>query len=367
MSRFAIAAGGTGGHLFPGLAVAEILHKEGHEVMILTSEKQIDTVATEGRSEFRIERLPGMGMPRGLSLASFRFLGRFAAGILHCRRLFADFQPAAVLGMGGFTSTAPILAGRMRGLPVFVHESNVFPGKANRLNGRISGGLLVGFAQAQAHLGTLPCTFTGTPVRRALQEEHLSKAEALRRFGLGSDLPTVLVMGGSQGASGINMAIMEAAAQIGPGVLQFIHLTGQTDENAVRAFYQKAGISAWTGAFHHAMQDAYCAADLSVARSGAASLTELAFFGLPSVLIPYPYAADDHQTFNARVFEEAGAAVMLAEREASPTRLLAEITGILKHPGRRHSMAEKSAALSIKDASERVAQTLLSAVEGGPK
>lgn len=367
MSRFAIAAGGTGGHLFPGLAVAEILHREGHEVMILTSEKQIDVVATEGRSEFRIERLPGMGLPRGFSLSTFRFFGRFAAGVLHCRRLFADFQPAAVLGMGGFTSTAPILAGRLRRLPVFVHESNVFPGKANRLNGRISGGLLVGFQEARRHLGKIPCTFTGTPVRRALQEQHPSKGEALRRFGLNEQLPTILVMGGSQGASGINMAVMEAAAQIGPGRFQFIHITGQTDENAVRAFYQKTGISAWTSAFHHAMQDAYCAADLSVARSGAASLTELAFFGLPSILIPYPYAADDHQTFNARVFTDAGAAVLLPEREASASRLLAEITGILDESGRRQAMAAQCAALSTKDAADRVARILLQAVEGGGK
>lgn len=367
MSRFAIAAGGTGGHLFPGLAVAEVLHKEGHEVMVLTSEKHIDAVATEGRSEFRIERLPGVGLPRGFSLATFGFLGRFAAGILHCRRLFSDFQPAAVLGMGGFTSTAPILAGRLRGLPVFVHESNVFPGKANRLNGRLSGGLLVGFQESREHLGSLPCTFTGTPVRRALCEAPPSKTEALRRFGLQSELPTVLVMGGSQGASGINMAVMEAAAQLGAGRFQFIHITGQADEAAVRAFYQQTGIPAWTGAFHHAMQDAYCAADLSIARSGAASLTELAYFGLPSILIPYPYAADDHQTFNARVFSGAGAAVLLQEREASAARLVAEMTRILEEPGCRQQMAEACAALSTKDAAQRVARILLQVVEEGRK
>lgn len=367
MSRFAIAAGGTGGHLFPGLAVAEILHSEGHEVMMLTSEKQIDAVATEGRSEFRIERLPGMGLPRGLSAATFRFFGRFAAGVWHCHRLFTDFQPSAVLGMGGFTSTAPILAGRLRGLPVFVHESNAFPGKANRLNGRLSGGLLVGFEQARRHVGNLPCTFTGTPVRRALQGKHPSKSDALQSFGLNEHLPTILVMGGSQGATGINMAVMEAAAQIGQGRFQFIHITGQTDVSTVRAFYQKMGISAWTGAFHHAMQDAYCAADVCVARSGAASLTELAFFGLPSILIPYPYAADDHQTFNARVFTDAGAAVLLPEREATASRLLGEISGILDQPGRRQAMAAQCAALCTKDAADRVARILLQAIERGGK
>ena len=336
--------------------------------MVLTSEKHIDAVATEGRSEFRLERLPGTGFPRGVSLETFRFLARFASGILHCRRLFNEFRPAAVLGMGGFTSTAPILAGRMKGVPVFVHESNVIPGKANRLNGKVAGGLLVGFKECQLHAPSLACTVTGTPVRRALSESHPDRGEAIRKFGLSEGLPTVLVMGGSQGATGINLAMMEAAARIGPGRVQFIHLTGGADEAAVRSFYQKAGISAWTGAFHHAMQDAYCAADLSVARSGAASLTELAFFGVPAILIPYPYAAEDHQTFNAEVFVNAGAGVLLPEAEATSNRLAEEVVRILSAPGCKSQMSEACKKLTDGDAAERVAQVLLAAVgEKGAK
>lgn len=363
MSRFAIAAGGTGGHLFPGLAVAEILHARGHEVMLLTSEKQIDAVATEGRSEFRIERLPGMGLPRGFSLSTFRFFFRFLAGILHCRKLFSEFQPRVVLGMGGFTSTAPIFAGKLKGIPAFVHESNVIPGKANRLNGRVAGGLLVGFKECEEHAGGLKCQLTGTPVRRTLCGEHPSQADARTKFGLKRDVATVLVMGGSQGATGINMAVMEAAAHLGPDAVQFIHITGQADEAMVRSFYKTAGISAWTGAFHHEMQDAYCAADLSVARSGAASLTELAFFGLPAILIPYPYAAEDHQTYNARVFSGAGAGVLLPEVEATSSRLADEIQKILGTPGLRDAMSSASRRLSSCDAAERVAQVLIDAAK----
>src|SRR5690606_26976064 len=121
--RFVIAAGGTGGHLFPGLAVGEVLISRGHEVMLLISEKEIDALATKGRSEFRIEKLPGIGMPKLFSPAVFGFLKRFKAGLNRCRSLYEDFKPDAVLGMGGFTSTAPILAGRMRRIPTFVHES----------------------------------------------------------------------------------------------------------------------------------------------------------------------------------------------------------------------------------------------------
>jgi UDP-N-acetylglucosamine--N-acetylmuramyl-(pentapeptide) pyrophosphoryl-undecaprenol N-acetylglucosamine transferase len=163
------------------------------------------------------------------------------------------------------------------------------------------------------------------------------------------------------------MAVMEAAAQVGPGRLQFIHLTGQADEKTVRSFYQKTGITAWIGAFHHAMEEAYAAADLAVARSGAASLTELAFFGLPSILIPYPFAADDHQTFNARVFTGAGAGVLVPEREASAARLAGEIMGILGDKGRLQKMAHSCDELSTRDAAERVARILSEAVGGSAK
>src|SRR5882757_6544932 len=134
--KFAIAAGGTGGHLFPGLAVGEVLLARGHEVMLLISEKEIDAVATQGREEFRIEKLAGIAMPKIYSPAILGFAWRFWKGLRRCKALFREWKPAAVLGMGGFTSTAPILAGRSCKVPTFVHESNAIPGRANRLNAR---------------------------------------------------------------------------------------------------------------------------------------------------------------------------------------------------------------------------------------
>ena len=366
--RFAIAAGGTGGHLFPGLAVAEVLHAAGHQVMVLTSEKHIDAVATEGRSEFRIERLPGIGLPRRLSLEALRCVFRFSRGVMHCFSLFSEFQPAAVLGMGGFTSTAPILAGRLRGLPVFVHESNAIPGKANRLNARIAGGLLVGFEDCIAKAGGVRCQWTGTPIREALRL-HPEAQEARARFGLHPDRKTLLVMGGSQGAQGVNTATLGAAKLLGARGIQMIHITGAADEARVREGYRALGIPAWVGAFHHAMQDAYSAAHGVIARSGAASLTELAHFQLPSILIPYPHAADDHQTLNARVFERAGAGVLVPEREATPERL-AEAIGKMLQPETAASMASACGRLNVPDAAQRVAQVLLAATtsrEGGAR
>ena len=132
-----IACGGTGGHLFPGIAVAEVLRDRGHEVMLLVSEKDIDALALSGRGSFRVEKLPTVGLPSPFSPAFFGFLRRFYESLALCRSIYRTFKPQVVLGMGGFTSTAPVLAGRIRGIPTFIHESNAIPGKANRLTARM--------------------------------------------------------------------------------------------------------------------------------------------------------------------------------------------------------------------------------------
>lgn len=356
--KFVIAAGGTGGHLFPGLAVGEVLRERGHEVMVLISEKEIDALATQGRTEFRIEKLPGIGMPRLFSPAIIGFLGRFKAGLDQCRSLYRDFNPDAILGMGGFTSTAPILAGRLRKIPTFVHESNAIPGKANRLNARLVTKVLLGFSECARYFPNRPCEVTGTPIRASLVTR-LDKTEALAAFGLTPERRTLLVMGGSQGAQGINRALRDAAPLLRDAPLQIIHLAGQQEESAMRNAYVAAGIPAHVAAFCHRMDQAYGAADFTIARSGAASLTELSHFALPGILIPYPYAADDHQTLNAKIFDSAGAATLLHEREITGEILANKLRWFLDEPGRISEMSALSASLAPKQASERVVDTIL--------
>ena len=213
--KFVIAAGGTGGHLFPGLAVGEVLLKRGHDVMIIVSEKEIDAVATSGRSEFKVEKVAGIGLQRKTPLGLVQFARKFYAGYQQCRKLFRQFQPDAVLGMGGFTSLAPILAGRGRGVPTFVHESNAIPGKANRLNARFCTAVLLGFEECAQHFPKSNCKVTGTPVRQSLTER-VDRTSALAEFSLQPDRKTILVMGGSQGARGINRAMTAALETINP-------------------------------------------------------------------------------------------------------------------------------------------------------
>ncbi len=355
-----IACGGTGGHLFPGLAVAEVLHQRGHQAMVLISEKEIDTLAVRDHlGQFRFERLPAIGLPRLVSFAMAGFMRGFAISLRRCRLYYRDFKPNAVLGMGGFTSTAPILAGRRMGLPTFIHESNAIPGKANRLNARLAGHILLGFAACAKYFPARARTaVTGTPIRASLKTR-LDRAAARELFGLdiAGEKKTLLVMGGSQGAHGLNRAVIEALPAWG-NALQVIHLTGRDDEEMVRAAYARAGVQAWVAAFHHRMQEAYSAADLAVARSGAASLSELAHFALPSILIPYPFAAEDHQTLNARIYTEAGASLALAEKDAGGNHLAGLVLDLCQQPGRLAAMADAARLLAPPDAALLVAETM---------
>ena len=355
--KIAIAGGGTGGHLFPALAVGEVLLERGHEVLIFISEKEVDALAIQGRSEFRFEKLPSVGMPRLFSPAMFTFFRRFNASLAPCRRIFAEFQPDAVLGMGGFTSTPPILAGKLRRIPTFVHESNAIPGKANRLNAWLVDVVLLGFAECRSHFPRARCEVTGTPIRRSLSRR-LPRGEALAAFGLQPGTPTLLVMGGSQGAHGINEAFRAAAAGGGLAGLQVIHLTGAGDAPAMEQAYRDVGIRAHVAPFCHQMEAAYSAADLAVARSGAASLSEISHFALPSLLIPYPAAAENHQQFNAEIFARAGAAALLNESETTGEALASAIRKLIQDPSQLQIMTQACRSLAPRDAAVCVADTI---------
>lgn len=355
--KIVIAGGGTGGHLFPALAVGEVLRERGHEVLIFISEKEIDALATKDRGEFRFEKLPGVGMPKLFSPAIFGFLKRFNEGLAPCRAIYKEFQPDAVLGMGGFTSTAPILAGKLRKIPTFVHESNAIPGKANRLNARMSNVVLLGFAECARYFPKSRCEVTGTPIRGTLAAR-LPKEQALAAFGLQSGKKTLLVMGGSQGAHGINEAVLKALPAFKAAGLQVIHLAGRQDEQTVLASYQREAIPAYVAAFHHRMEEAYSAADCAIARSGAASLAELSYFAIPSILIPYPHAAENHQALNAEIFDRAGAATVLTEVETTGEMLADKVRGLVEDPARLEQMSECVRRLAPINAAGRVADVI---------
>jgi UDP-N-acetylglucosamine--N-acetylmuramyl-(pentapeptide) pyrophosphoryl-undecaprenol N-acetylglucosamine transferase len=351
-----IACGGTGGHLFPGIAVAEVLRDRGHEVMLLVSEKEIDALALSGRTNFRFEKLPTVGLPSPFSPAILGFIRRFYESLSLCRSIYRKFKPQVVLGMGGFTSTAPVLAGRIRGVSTFIHESNAIPGKANRLTARMVRAVMLGFKECAPFFPKARTEVTGTPIRTDLKP--LDRQVARQRLGLRTDLPTLLVMGGSQGASGINQAIIKSLPFLHGAPLQVIHLSGARDERLVADNYGREKIPAYISAFHHRMEEVYSAADLLVARAGAASLAEFAAFSLPSILIPFPYAADDHQTRNAEIYARAQAAILVKESEITGELLARKIRELIESPERIRNMSVNSLQLAPKNAAGLVVTTM---------
>ncbi|MCB1224716.1 MAG: undecaprenyldiphospho-muramoylpentapeptide beta-N-acetylglucosaminyltransferase [Verrucomicrobiales bacterium] len=356
-----IACGGTGGHLFPGIAVAELLQAQGHRVRLLISEKRIDTLAASGHPELTFERLPFLAMPRPWSPKMLGFLSGLLKGRAACRRLIAQHQVDTVLGMGGFTSFAPLWAGRNAGCATFIHESNAIPGKANRLNARYSDTVLCGLDACRAHFPKHPRVLTvGTPIRSSMRQPASEDPRA--HFQLQPDKKTLLIMGGSQGARGVNQVVgmsLDLFQKLG---LQVLHITGPSEYEAVRDLYARHPLlPQHVAAFCHRMDLAYRAADLAIARSGASSLTELGYFGLPSLLIPYPYAADDHQTRNAEVFSTAGAARLLPEATLNATLLGDHVAELLTQPGadeKRQQMAHAATHLTQRDSAEQIARLI---------
>tara|TARA_R110000850_G_scaffold167796_2_gene292838 strand:+ start:2718 stop:3824 length:1107 start_codon:yes stop_codon:yes gene_type:complete len=356
--RLVIACGGTGGHLFPGIAVAEAWTKAGGEVLLLISEKQIDSLASEGYDHLRFEKMPLIAMPPVLSLKMAAFLFRFAKSLFACRKLLKQFRADAVLGMGGFTSTAPLVAGRMLGCPTFIHESNSIPGRANRLNAKFANTVLVGFETCADHFGVPGRTeLVGTPLRPSVASKpQRSESEAF--FGLEPGIRTVMVMGGSQGAQRINELIAAGLAEFEKAGVRVLHISGPADYDSVKPAYDQSPNAGVLCNFCADIQHAYAAADLAICRSGASTLTELAFYEIPSVLIPYPFSADDHQIYNAEIFSKPGAAELWQQDELSEENFAGKVIELVTDDTRMDGMRQAMKELAIPDASVRVCNVI---------
>ena len=349
--KLLIACGGTGGHLFPGIAVAEAMEARGHEALLLISEKPVDAEASAKYARLRFATLPAVAKPPTLSPRMLPFLWRLWKSVRHCKRVIHAFGADAVLGMGGFTSLPPVYAGHVLGLKTFIHDSNARPGRANVLTSRFCDRIFLGLEAAGAFFPGRASVVTGTPARAEMAQLP-ERASAAASFGLDGGRPTVVITGGSQGARRLNELCAQAAATWPPDV-QVLHIAGTSDCARVtqiaagRDGYQVLG-------FCDQMPSAYAIADLIIARAGASSLTEIALAGRPSILVPYPFAADDHQTRNAEVYARAGAAVLVQERELDVDKLAALATSILRDPAARSRMSQAASSLGIADAAERV-------------
>jgi len=347
--RIAIACGGTGGHVLPGLATARVLKARGHDVQLWLAGKgveQVSVAAWDGPVSYvRAEGLPG-----GFSLHSAVAGLRLLLAAFACRRIMCGQRPDVLLAMGSFASFGPVMAARSLRVPVVLHEANAVPGRAVSFLARFAHTVALTFAAVGEALPGVRTMVTGLPVRA-------DSGVRLDAQSVSPGLFTVLVMGGSQGSERVNEVACEAICRLhGSGIpLQVIHLAGAREEKAVRAQYARAGVPGATFGFLEDMARAYAAADLAVSRAGAGSCIELCMFGVPALLVPLPSATRDHQAANARELVNAGAAEMCVQTELSTDWLATYIDRCRLDEGKRTAMRRAMKRFAVDDAAVRLA------------
>ncbi len=349
--RVIITGGGTGGHLFPGIALATGLQKrvDGCDVMFIGTRRQLDRETLAGydfqRESISCAGLKGMGLGRRIkSLASL------PGAVFEARAIVRKFAPDLVFGVGGYVTGPVLLAAKLQSVPTCIHEQNSVPGLANRMISRFVDKIFVSIP-GDYSFPLKKTVVAGNPVR----EEIIAASQAKTGNNTGS--LTVLVLGGSLGAHRINLLMLEAMAIIKAEsglAVQLIHQTGVADEDRVRGGYAAAGIEAEVAPFFNDMAALYGRVDLVVARAGATTLAELSVMGLPALLIPYPYAADDHQAKNGRYYVEGGGAKMYREAELDSTRLASAMMELLRDPAQLAGMAEKMKKMGRPDATRLI-------------
>lgn len=317
--KICIAAGGTGGHILPGLAAAKELRARGHRVhfILRTDAASQEFLAGEG---FGSSAFFYAGFPRELSLKIFTFPFLTAAAYFNARRVLKREAPDVVLGMGGYISVPVGVAAARRKIPLFLHEQNSRAGLANRLLSRWARTVAVSFQKTQGLSKRVTQIWTGLPLRPDLVPQN--PIEARKKLGLDPGAMTLLIFGGSQGARALNRLLISALQELPKArSWQFIHLTGQNDYQTVEKFYSSGGFRAFVKPFWNDMSAVYSAADFVVARSGANTVMELMRMGKKALLVPFPFATDNHQETNARWLEKTGAAHVLLERELSVEKI----------------------------------------------
>jgi UDP-N-acetylglucosamine--N-acetylmuramyl-(pentapeptide) pyrophosphoryl-undecaprenol N-acetylglucosamine transferase len=360
LARVIIAGGGTGGHIYPGVALAE-------EILRRNPAATVTFVGTSRGLEGAI--LPPLGHPLVLVDAS-RLMGgslwqklagllRLPRAIWQSWRIIARLKPEVVIGVGGYASGPALLAAWLRRERTAIQEQNAAPGLTNRWLGRLVRRVFVGFEGAFGRFPAAKTMFTGNPLRHALTER---LAPALAPTPPPGDRLRVLVFGGSQGARFLNerapatFAALRAAA---PGLgLVITHQTGQADLDATRARYAELGLPATVTAFIHDMPTAYASADLALCRAGALTLAELTAVGLPALLVPFPHAADNHQEANARDLATAGAALVVTQRDWADAAVTDTLARLVADPARLAAMRYAARSLGRLDAAARITDAL---------
>jgi len=354
--RLIVAGGGTGGHLFPGIAVAEEFLARGaeNEVLFVGTSRGIEARLLP-KLGYRLELISASGM-KGMGTAKkFLSAGRLIYGYAQSRKILKAFKPDLVLGVGGYASAPLVLAARGMGIKSFIHEQNAAPGLTNKILGRLVERIFISMPESEGFFPKESTLMTGNPIRKEiLWSFHERVASAGDRFSL-------LVFGGSAGAQRINSALLEALPFLA-GVkerLSITHQTGERDVERVRAGYQAAGFEAKVASFIDDMSSAYGAADLVICRAGATTIAEVTACGKGCIFIPYPYAADDHQRKNAESLLNREAGFMILEEELSGERLAAQVLELMAEPEKLAEVERNARSLAQLDAAQAIVAAMM--------
>ena len=368
--RWLIAAGGTGGHVFPALSVATALREMDRDadIVFVGTDRGIEsrTIPPKG---FKLKIVKGAAGIVGLGWkAKLRTFIRLPGIALQCLYVLLSFRPHLVLGMGGFSAGPTVLLASLFGFPTAIAEQNAVAGRTNKALGRFVKRIFLTFEESKEGFDERRVTVTGNPVR----SEILEGAKKASKDGWDpsrDETLHLLVFGGSQGAIGINNAMEQAMPRLKtlPFPVEVLHQTGRQQVEELQNAYDKAGIHGTVVPFIHDMDEAYAWAHLVVCRSGAASLAEIALFGKPAVLVPFPQAADDHQLKNARIFEARGATVVLEQKDLNGDVLTEVVERLTGDPGRLREMGRNAGTLAKPDAANEIACECMALARGSRK
>ncbi|MFQ5881148.1 MAG: undecaprenyldiphospho-muramoylpentapeptide beta-N-acetylglucosaminyltransferase [Candidatus Methylomirabilales bacterium] len=354
--KVVLAGGGTGGHVFPALATARELRARDIEVVMVGTARGVETAIfpPEGFSleMIRVEGLRGMGLQ-----SQARSLVLLPKALIHSLMLLRRHRPRVVVGVGGYAAGPVSMAAVLRRIPLLTHEQNLFPGLTNRILARVADVVAVSFEETRPLLGR-EVAVTGNPIRREILEA--DRRKGLEAFNLDPGKATVLVFGGSQGAHRINLAVREALHHLKRwrDRLQFIHATGERDHLGMEQAYRDWKGEARVFPFIQDMASAYAAADLVVSRAGATTIAELTALGKPAILTPYPFAANDHQRWNAEAVVRVGGGRLILDRDLTGDGLALELQELLDDPARLADMGRAAQGLGRPHAASHLADLI---------
>lgn len=350
--RVLIVAGGTGGHLYPGISVANKLVDQGHQVLMVIRDKDMEREIVS-KYHLKFATIAGVGLKKSIG-GFFKFGLQLIKGFRQAGNILASFEPEVILAFGNYLSLPITLAGHRRNIPVVLHEQNCLPGKATRFLAKKAIKICLSFNESIDYLEKFKSKIvvTGNPLRSEMIATGVAPTD--------KQIKNILVFGGSQGAHSINMAMINALdrMELVRTKVTITHLTGTKDLSLAEDGYRERNFDVLLAAYMHDMQEAYSKASLVIARAGAATLSELAFYGLPSILVPYPFAAEDHQRINANVLVRSGAARMILDRDLNGEILANNIIEIIQNETALKQMSAAARKLAQPQAAENIANVL---------